>query len=422
MKLNRRTALRGAGVCLSLPFLEAMGPGAENDAAEAVRCKRIATLSVPFGVVMDKFHPTDTGDNYEMPSSLKPMESVREHFTCFSNLDHGLRGGHGANHAFMSGIKSSQRAAHRDGNITIDQRIAEIVGHNTRFSSLNFWESGMSYTRSGVTVPSIMKPSDAFHLMFVDESADAMKVKRDTLNASGSILDAVRADARRFNAQLGKRDQEKMDEFFSSLRGTEKKIQASKNWLTKKKPTLTDAQPGKLVSKIAQGEYDITMAGPLLEAWFELMFLALQTDSTRVVSTAIRQCTWDLPDVTMNYHSLSHHGRLPEKLKQLQIIDTYLMTHLAKFIGRLRDTKEADGQSMLDSTLVLFGSGLGNGQHTNRNLPVVLAGGKFKHGQHLDNTSEKPLCNLYLNMLQQFDRAATYFNVSNGTMTGMEAR
>ena len=122
----------------------------------------------------------------------------------------------------------------------------------------------------------------------------------------------------------------------------------------------------------------------------------------------------------MNYHSLSHHGRRPEKLTQLEIIDRFLMANLAKFIGRLRDTQEADGRSMLDSTLVLFGSGLGNGQHTNRNLPVILAGGGFEHGRHIDNTSEKPLCNLYLNMLQQFDPAATYFNVSNGTMPGVE--
>ena len=418
--ITRRTVLRGAGVCMALPFLEAMTPSVRADEERSARqnktCKRLATFSVPFGVVMDKFHPRETGFNYVMPESLAPMSEHREHFTCFTNAEHGLKGGHSANHTFLSGIKQSQKGNFPDGNITIDQRVSEIVGHETRFPHLNFWEAGMSYTRSGVRVPSIVKPSDAFRLLFVDATKSEIAAKRVSLLKSGSILDAVLADANRFNQKLGKVDREKMDEYFTSVRGTEKKLQASEGWLDKKKPTLSTSS--KTMKGIVNGDYDVSLAGPLTEAWFEIMFLALQTDSTRVVSTAIGNCVWGLDGVTENFHTLSHHGRRPEKLAQLQIIDTYLMTYLAKFLGHLRDAKELDGRSMLDTTQVLFGSGLGNGQHTNKNLPIVLAGGSFKHGQHIDNESKKPLCNLYLKMLQQFSPAQEKFNLSDGASIG----
>lgn len=418
--LNRRAVLRGAGTCLALPFLEAMTASVRAEETRAVQrgqtCRRLATFSVPFGVVMDKFHPMESGSDYVVPKSLAPMADLREYFTCFSNVEHGVKGGHSANHTFLSGIKKTQGGNYADGNITIDQRVAEIVGHETRFPMLNFWNPGMSFTRSGVAVPAIAKPSEAFAMLFVNDSQGEIETKRASLSASGSILDAILTDAKRFNRKLGLTDREKMDEYFTSIRGTEQKLQSSKDWLDREKPAVP--AESRTLQGIREGDYDVSMGNPLTEAWFEIMFLALQTDSTRVVSTAIKNCIWDLEGGEANYHTLSHHGQLPEKLAQLQEIDTLLMTHMARFIGRLRDAEELDGRSMLDTTQILFGSGLGNGQHTNKNLPVVLMGGNFKHGQHIDNESKKPLCNLYLKMLQQFSPEEEKFNLSDGASIG----
>ncbi len=423
--ISRRTVLRGCGVCISLPLLEAMIPS-RLAAAEAgsKRAKRLVTFSVPFGAVIDQFHPKESGLNYTLPPNLSPLKDLRDHFTCFSNYDHSLKGGHSANHTFMSGIKSSERAAYPDGNITVDQRVVELIGHNTRHPSLNFWDEGMSYTRSGVKVPPLRKPSDAFRLMFVDETSEQKKSSKAVIASSGSILDAVRESSKKFNDKLGKTDREKMEEYFTSIRGSENKIKAAGEWLDKpkKQPDFKAlAKKGISEAAILQGDYDGTsLAGPLSEIWFDLIYLALQTDVTRVISLAVGNCTWGLPGTEESYHTLSHHGRKPEKLKQLSIIDIHLMTLFGRLIERVKATKDVDGSSMLDTTQFLFGSGLGSGQHINYNLPVLLAGGNFKHGQHLDNKQDEPLCNLYLQMLQQFDPTVKRFNKSAGTITGLD--
>lgn len=420
--ISRRAVLRGAGVCMALPLLEAMIPSKLLGAGWAVEgklAKRLVTFAVPFGAVIDKFHPKEAGVNYTLPPNLAPLKDLREHFTPFSNFDHSLKGGHAANHTFMSGIKSTERAAYPDGNLTIDQRVVELIGHNTRYPSLNFWSEGMSYTRAGVKVPALRVPSEAFKLMFVEDTLEQRRAAEATLASSGSILDAVRESAKAFNKKLGKTDREKMEEYFTSVRDCEIKMKASGDWLDKAKTQPKTQEPS--MKGVLDGERDDTvLAGPLSEIWFDLMYLALQTDVTRVVSTAVHNCTWGLPGTDESYHTLSHHGRKPHKLEQLSVIDVHVMTLFARLIKRVKDTMDVDGSSMLDTTQFLFGSGLGSGQHINYNLPIILAGGNFKHGQHLDNKREDPLCNLYLQMVQQFDPGIKRFNKSTGTITGLD--
>ena len=399
---------------MALPFLEAMAlPTAR------AKARRLAVLTVPFGVVEKDFHPPETGAGYTMMPTLKPMEKLRDHFSLFSGYDHGVRGGHAGNHAALSGILSTQRAAYPDGNITLDQRAGEFVGHQTRFSSLNFWREGMSFTRTGVRVPALRKPSDAFALLFIDRTEDEKTFDRASLASSGSILDTVREDAKSFEGSLGHQDRSKLEEYFSSIRETEKKLQASGSWLDTPKPKTTDTT----MKGVREGRRDEKVGGNLLEVWLDLMFLALQTDSTRVVAASVENCNWGLDGVSESYHTLSHHGLRPEKLQQLAIVETYMMAQLARFIDRLLATKEADGSSMLDNTQVLFGSGLGSGsRHSNTNLPMILAGGGFKHGKHFDGQRKTPLCNLYLTMLQQMGAETDRFNTSNGTFTGLDVR
>lgn len=170
--VKRRTVLKGLGVSLTLPLLESLMPRVAFGAAAPVNAQRMAVVTVPFGMVVDNFHPAEVGTNFELPLTLQPFNKFRDDFTVFSNLDHDVRGGHAANHTLLSGVKSTERAGYPDGNITVDQRAAELVGHNTRFPSLVFWDDGMSYTRTGVRVPAVAKPSDAFKVMFVDDSAE----------------------------------------------------------------------------------------------------------------------------------------------------------------------------------------------------------------------------------------------------------
>jgi len=231
MAINRRVLLRGAGASIALPLMESLLPRSVAAVEQASRAPRLATIAEPFGVVQERFFPTTTGRDYGMSPTLKPMERVKSDFTVFSNLDHEVRGGHQANHTLWSGIKNTDRASFPDGNITVDQRAAELVGHNTRYPSLVFWTEKNSYTRTGVSVPAIQTPSEAFNLMFVDDTADKRKFDRETITASGSILDAVLADANSFKRKLGRTDLKKLDEYFTSIRETEKKLKLAESWL-----------------------------------------------------------------------------------------------------------------------------------------------------------------------------------------------
>lgn len=414
--MNRRTLLRGAGVTIALPAMESLLPRSAAAVEKASRTQRLATVSIPFGVVQERFHPKTTGVGYEMAPTLEPLADLRSDFTVFSNLDHDVQGGHAANHTLLSGIKSTERASYPNGNLTIDQRVAELVGHETRYPSLVFWRPGMSYTRTGVRVPAQERPSDAFRLLFVDDSPEQRQFYRESVDASGSILDTVREDANRYRRKLGSEDQQKLEEYFTSIRETEKKLELAERWIDLPKPTAE----GKEMSKIASGERDENLGANLVEVWMDLMFLALQTDSTRVVSMAVENCNWGLEGVTDGYHTLSHHGQREDRLSQLEIVETFFMKNFARFLQRLKDTKQPDDSTLLDSTQVFFGSGLGSGsRHTNSNLPLILAGGGFQHGQHINAERKQPLCNLYLSMLQRMGAEEESFNRSLSTFSGL---
>ncbi len=415
----RRTVLKGIGVSLTLPLMESLMPRIALGASGPANAGRMAIMNVPFGMVVDQFHPADSGRNYKLPSTLQPLEHLRQDFTVFSNLDHDVRGGHAANHTLLSGVKSTERASYPDGNVTVDQCAAELVGHSTRYPSLVFWKDGMNFTRTGVRVPAIAKPSDAFKLMFVDESDEQKAFNRASVESSGSILDAILEDARSLKRELGSNDQQKLEEYFSSIRETEKKLAIADGWIDRPKPRVED----RAMEAVGDGTRDTKIGDNLVEVWCDLMFLALQTDSTRVVSMAVENGNWGLDGVTDSYHTLSHHGQRQDALSQLAVIEQHLMSSLGRFIERLKSTMQPGGESLLDTTQVLFGSGLGSGsRHSNTNLPLILAGGGWKHGQHVDAQRAQPLCNLYLSMLQRMGAQQDYFNRSQGTFTGLDAR
>jgi uncharacterized protein DUF1552 len=410
--LDRRHVLRGLGACLALPLLEAMLP--RRGPAPATR--RLAVFTTPFGMVEEWFRPATTGAAYEPGPALLPLAPLRSRLTVFSGLDHGLKGGHAANHTLLSGVRSTERGAYPEGNVTVDQRAAEVLGSDTRFPSLVLWEEGMSFTRTGVRVPSIKRPSEAFRLLFVEETEEEHRFTRASLASRASILDAVRSDARALEERLGRTDREKLDEYFTAIRETEGRMQATEQWLGRPKPKPADPAARGL----ADGTRDEPYGKVLCEAWLDLAYLALWTDSTRVVTTSVSNANFGLDGVDQGYHTLSHHGHREDRLAQLRLIEVFLMEQLARFLGRLAGARQPDGSTLLDSTQVLFGSGLGNGnRHTNSNLPILLAGGGFRHGQHLDAGGKQPLCNLYLSMLRALGCELERFNLSTGTLAGL---
>ncbi|MAM92045.1 MAG: hypothetical protein CMI15_11315 [Opitutaceae bacterium] len=379
-------------------------------------------MSNPLGLMPDSFFPSEGGSDYELTPLLRPLARHRKDFTVFSNLDHDVSGGHSAVHAFLSGIKDQDASDWPEGNISVDQRAAEFVGARTRYSSLVLstgegdgdLKCKLSWTRNGVNVPPVTKARDLFRALFVQDDPKLLAKRQSAYDVNESILDAVNGQAKILSRQLGKADQEKLDEYLNSVREVERKLGMSREWLHKPKPKVDIQEPG---------EGDLTYTVP---AFYDLLALALETDSTRVATLGIpgNINTADL-GLVGSYHGFSHHGKA-EKLRQgLFVIEEFQMKQMSRFLDRLKTIKEPDGASLFDRTMVLMGSGMGNGSsHSNKNLPVLLAGGGFKHGEHKiypkDSQKRLPLCNLYGSMLQRFGLEIHAFNRGSGTLTGLE--
>ena len=382
----------------------------------------MVTLANPFGMLPDGFFPANDGALAEadLPYLLKPLAAHREKFTVFSNLDHGISGGHIGCHSFLSGMRDVEAGNWPDRNVSIDQRAAEHVGADTRFPSLVMsagpvargeQELRLSWTRNGVNIPPLSSTRELFEALFKSDDPAEQKARSESYSRHASVLDAVADHARLLEKKLGKTDRAKLDEYFTSVRSVEKKLEMSEQWIHRPKP-----EPGIPMPQ----DKAITETLP---AFLDLIALALQTDSTRVATLGIPSTlrTGDL-DLGGSYHGFSHHGQAKELKNGLTVIETFQMTELARFLEKLNSLTDAEGSSLIDNTTVLFGSGLGNGSsHSNKNLPILVAGGGWKsHGTHVvapkQSSKRKPLCNLFTTVLQNFGVEVDTFNKANGTM------
>jgi len=414
--ISRRHFLRGVGAVMALPLLDAMiSPRASAAAGSAPAVRRLVCVANPFGMIADAFFPMEEGMDAALPENLKPLEALRGRFTVFSNLDHGLTGGHAGTHTFLSGVRSNEAAGMPNGNITLDQFCAERVAGETRFPVLNTSAGSnagggceLCWTRSGVMVPSIQKVSRVFQMLFTDDSPEQAGERASRYAQQGSILDAVSEQAREMNARLSKADQEKMDQYFTSVREVERTLQQENAWVSRPRPKVDMKEPKNGT---------VTQQLPIL---FDLIALALQTDSTRVATVEVPGA-FDVTGVGLEakgYHGYSHHGKDPTLMAGMRKIERYQMEHIARFMERLTEL------GLLDSTQILFGSGMGDGSaHTNKNLPVVLAGGGYQHRTHARMPEEQgkriPLGNLYLTMAHRFGIEADSFGHSKGTLAGL---
>ena len=403
---TRRNLLRAAGVTIALPWLETL-----SRAAAPAPAQRFVCVANPFVMIQDAFFPAGEGLNAALPVNLAAFEPLRGKFTVFSNIDHGDNGGHGGTHMFLSGVKSSEAAAMPDGNISLDQFLARQVAGQTRFPVLNTaaGPSGgggveLCWTRTGVMVPPVQQVSRVFRMLFVDDPAELSAALGVDYEQQGSILDAVNGQAKSMGRRVSGRDRDKLDQYFTAIREVEKSLEQEKAWLSRPRPKVEAKEPK---------DGTVSQQLPIL---FDLVALALQTDSTRVATIEVPGSfdTSAMGIEEKGYHGYSHHGKDPGLMEGMRKVERYQMVHLAKFLTKLQDL------GLLDSTHVLFGSGMGDGSaHTNKNLPVLLAGGGYKHRTHmiLPEAAEKrvPLCNLYLTIAQRFGVESGAFGRSKGT-------
>lgn len=414
--LSRRTFLRASGVALALPMLDAMRPAFGHDTAPVPR--RMLSICTNLGILEQNFVPAAAGRDYELTPYLDALKDYRDQFTVLSGTSHpDVTGGHSAEAAFLTAAPHPGTASFRN-TISLDQFAAEHIGPHTRVASLPLVVSqsgnqSLSFTSSGVMLPAERSPAQVFKALFV--AGDAVSVERqvEQLRVGRSILDAVADRAATLQKKLGPGDRDRMDQYFTSVREVEKRLLIAEDWERKPKPKV-DAPPP------TDGEYLLDKLG----AMFNLIRLALATDSTRLITLLIRLDGFGahIPGVTSESHNLSHHVGRPEKLAELKNLELAQFRALAELLKRLSDTTEGDA-TLLARTMVLYGSNLGNGNnHDTKNMPMLLAGGGFKHGQHLgfDKRNNYPLPNLFISMLQRLGIEVDNFASSTGTLSGLE--
>jgi hypothetical protein len=418
---RRRFILRSLGTALALPGLPSlMAKSVTGNATVQVAkgagtgARRFVAIGNLLGFQVKELFPKTTGRNYEKTTLLEPLWDNRSQMTVFRGLDHGVKGGHFAVHSFLSGVLNSEAQNRPDGNVTIDQYLADAVGVQTRFPSLTVGSEGgihggcqIAWTKSGVRVPPVTNPAQLFEKLFISDSTERQERRVQENHVQGSILDSVLEEANRLSRRVNKEDKAKLDEYLTSVRDVEKRLELRQRWTSLPKPKAPFDQPSN-----RNAVEDL----PLL---YEMIALALQTDSTRIATLEIGGDF--MPQhlgITKDYHGLSHHGNDPESIASLIKLEKYQIEHFSKFITRL--SKINDGErSLLDSTAVLFGSGMGDGNvHKNSDLPIILAGGGYKHGEFREVPREGikkvPLCNLFVDIAQRMGVETDSFGSSTG--------
>jgi len=444
-QISRRQMLRGLGACISLPFLDAMAT-----LPAPSKPKRSVFLYIPNGVNTLTWQIEKAGANFEFTKPLASLERHRADITPISGLHHPMVIGkhHNCERVWLTGANVPGDGGAFRNTVSADQLMAEVQGNATRFSSLEMAIEGTSlaWSKDGIQIPAERNTQQIFNVLFGVEK-DSKETIRRRLSRRGSILDIVADDAKRVNSKLGSEDRSKLDEYLTAVRQVEERTRRADEWLNVTKPAVSAAEAASLQRKLSMAE-----AGQYYRLFYDLMVMALRTDSTRVITCGIGSegSTSGIPEIGIlqTRHGLSHHNGDPEQLRRLTETDTFLIGQLSYFLDQLKAHKEGD-TPLLDTTQVLWGSGMAYGHsHGNANLPTILAGGKalgYKHGTHVDfnlpkiakydvtNAQEhykicsRPvdgdarLSNLLLTMLQRADVKVDNFQDSMGPISQIVA-
>ncbi|MGJ8671807.1 MAG: DUF1552 domain-containing protein [Rubritalea sp.] len=373
-------------------------------------------INTGLGMYPGQFFPKDFGLNFTASPVLKSMMKHQGKYTVFSNMDHpNVFSGHGGLASFLNGSGRGDRTL-----TTVDQVAASAVGYDTRYPSIHCSLGGKgspSYSLSGTKVRETGSSQELFKQLFVNDSEAAKNALKVEIEQQGSILDLIKDQAKSIESKVNHVDKAKLDEYLTAIRDAEIQLQGQERWRSVAKPNM---KMPELEATDRHGDPEGLFGESSL--LFDLFHLAIQTNSSRVFTVAygMHNKRIDLDGVTLGYHTLSHHGKRPDKLKELEIIESFYVNQMARFMEKLQDTQGEQG-NLLDDTMILFGSALSDAaRHSNRNLPIIAAGGGFKHRGHYDaqqfNKASTPLNNLYTSMLQNFGLEVEKYNTATGDL------
>lgn len=409
-----------------LPYLESVACTtaiAQGQSPAHAKPRRFLGICNNLGLLPEEFFPKDAGREYTPSTYLKPLQEHRDDFTVFSGVSHpNVDGGHPSDISFLTAAPHPASSSFRN-SISLDQHIAEHIGNQTRFPSLtlavNSGSRSLSWTGTGVAIPPEESASALFKQLFLQGNAAEVEAQIRKLDTGRSILDAIADQTRDLERRANSHDRGRLEQYFSSVRDLESRLLAARQWESKAKPKV-DVDPPTDPTNPAQYMAKVRLM-------YECVKLAFQTDSTRSVTLMLNSVgtpVVEIPGKTISdgYHNLSHHGKSEEKLAQLRLIDLEHMKLLDQFFADLKSVKE-DDETLLDRSMILYGSNLGDANaHSTTNMPILFAGGGFKHGQHLvfDHQQNYPLPNLFVSILQRMGIEQDKFASSTGTMRGLE--
>lgn len=429
-KISRRRFLRGTGIALSLPFLDSMmAPFARaaqpsSPLAPGAAPRRMFAICNNLGLLPEHFFPKGSGRDYTPSPYLQLLQEHRNDFTVFSGVSHpNVDGGHPSDISFLTAAPHPASSSFRN-TISLDQYVAERLGTLTRFPSITLAVNGsrsLSWTGAGVAIPPEQSASAVFKQLFLQGTPEEVEAQISEIDTGRSILDAVADQAKDLQRKVGASDRSRLDQYFTSVRDLETRLQASRGWESKPKPVVKVSEP---VDPSSAAQY---MAK--VKLMYDLAKLAFETDSTRAITLMLNSVGTPVMQIqgetiTDSYHNLSHHGKSADKLDQLKVVDEWHMKLLAGLFSDLKSVREGD-MFLLDRTMILYGSNLGDANaHSTTNMPTIFAGGRFRHGQHLgfDSRQNYPLPNLFVSMLQEIGIEQDRFASATGTMRGLETR
>ncbi len=438
--LSRRTALRGLGISLSLPLLEAMGPIRSYAASQAPSPLRMGFIYLPNGVIMDRWIPQKTGSQFDFPSTLKPLEPMKNHLQILSGLDHRKANNNGdgggdharANATFLTGCQAKKTAgADIRIGVSVDQVAAKKLTGSTRLDSLELgcdvgrkagrcdsgyscaYQFNFSWKTETLPMAPEVDPRVVFEKLFGNGILGESK-KNQALRAKyhKSILDFVMEDAKALQGKLGTTDRAKLDEYMTGVRELERRIEHTEDF-SRQLPTI-DAPTG-VPSDFASH----------VRLQYDLLAMAFQTDTTRIGTFLVAHdgSNRSFRDIGVGegHHYLSHHANDQGKIEKITKIDKFYVEQFAYFLKKLSTMQEADG-SVLDHSMIVFGGGHSDGnRHSHENLPVVLAGkgnGHLQPGRHVHH-GNKPMTNLFLTMLDKMGAPSERLGDSTGPLANV---
>jgi uncharacterized protein DUF1552 len=439
-RISRRTVLRGVGTAVALPFLDAMAPRQVRAADAPASPRRMAFIYVPNGVHMEDWTPAKEGTDYELPTILQPLASVRDDVMVLSGLmcDKARPNGDGAgdharaSSAFLTGAQARKTAgANFRSGVSADQIAAQRIGEQTRLASLELgieqfrgsgncdsgyscvYEHTLAWRNPTTPLPTQVDPKEVFERLFSDNSSDPERLKRRRLRAS--VLDAVLDDAHSLERTLGGNDRQKLDQYLSSVRDLEERILRADK--------LPPVQLPDGVAAPQQPPADLTEH---LHLMGDLVALAFQTDVTRIITFMFGRegsdRSYTMAGVREGHHTITHHQNKPELLAKITAINTYHIQQFAYLLEKLKSVKEGDG-TLLDNCMIAYGSAIGDGnRHNHDDLPVLLAGrgsGTIKTGRHVRVERETPINNLWLAMLERMGAPTKQLGDSTGVLQGL---